>query len=145
MIDTMAIMHTGGPIEADADPDIIPCANVDDRVGQQEAVGLEMEARAGTDPRSHDVARALKLRSADEQGFAAVKDDAKRALLRGDQMRQLVCEREDRPLKHSLWLIAPRFVAHVVDVAIIAVEVAPARQLDENGVDDDHEVPPNAS
>ena len=63
-----------------------------------------------------------------------MEDDMQRMLLSSIEVRQLANGCGLHRVRHKFWLVPPPVIAHVIDVAVGAVEVAPARHLEQYGV-----------
>ncbi len=89
--------------------------------------------------RAPEAAEQIRERGdAEQERFPTVEDDAKAPPLRFGEFGEVRYNGRYDRLRHPLGLITPSSVAHVVDIAITAIEVAAARDFEQDCIDGDH-------
>src|SRR5689334_14000319 len=73
-----------------------------------------------------------------QKRLAPVQHDTERVILRPSKLAELLRDRRRDAGVNPLRLLPPALVAHMVDVAVRAVEITAAGYLHQNSVDDLH-------
>ncbi|GLI97050.1 hypothetical protein Sbs19_08680 [Sphingobium sp. BS19] len=101
----------------------------------QHAVGLHTDAAGVTQLRPQLSEQCCKLTGTHEQRLAAMQYDGERSALRMQKISKVGAYAGLDFSAQPLRLISPTVVTHVIDVAVAAIQVAAARDLEEDSVD----------
>ena len=135
MVVAIPVMYLQGAVDADGDPDIELDEDIDDLIGQEHAVCLNVEPARCRKRRPKLTAQAAQTMGAKDQGFATMQHNTQRLPLTRVEVGQLPDGSQLNGHRHALRLSTPMVISHMIDVAVAAIQIASTRDLEKDRVD----------
>ncbi len=134
-VESKSVMHLRGAVDADRDPDIELDENVDDLIGQEHTVRLNVNPAGCWERGAKPAAKVPQTIGPDQQRLSAMQHDTERSPLIDIKVRQLSDGCQLNLIRHAFRLSTPTVILHVIDIAVAAIEVAPTRYFEKHRVD----------
>lgn len=136
--DAAPVMHAGRAVDAHRDCRPIFRADVENSFSDQNSIGLDTDGIVERYIFPQGFKQSRQPGVTEKKRLTTMKRDRKRALLRRRQVAKGECNCKSCFVRDPFGHGSPTRVSHVVNVAIATVDVAAARDFDENGIDRDH-------